>query len=37
VPLFRIGQPQRRYFRISAHIYNSLAEYEYLTEALSML
>lgn len=35
VPLLRIGRPERRYFRISAHIYNSLAEYEYLAEALA--
>ena len=37
VPFFRIGQPERRYFRISAHIHNSLAEYEYLAKALSRL
>jgi isopenicillin-N epimerase len=37
VPLMRVGQPERRYFRISAHIYNSLPEYEYLAEALSGL
>jgi isopenicillin-N epimerase len=34
VPFMRIGQPERRYFRISAQIYNSLEEYEYLAEAL---
>ncbi len=34
VPFFRIGQPQRRYFRISAHLYNSIAEYKYLAQAL---
>jgi isopenicillin-N epimerase len=37
VPFFRIGQPERRYFRISAHIHNSLAEYEYLAMALAEL
>jgi len=37
VPLLRIGRPERRYFRISAHVYNSLSEYEYLAEALSAL
>jgi isopenicillin-N epimerase len=34
VPFMRIGRPEKRYFRISAQIYNSLAEYEYLAEAL---
>ena len=34
VPFSRIGKPPRRYFRISAQIYNSLAEYEFLAEAL---
>src|SRR5207302_5719121 len=34
VPFFHIGQPERRYFRISAQIYNCLAEYEYLSESL---
>ena len=37
VPLFRIGNPERRFFRISAHIYNSLADYERLAEALQEL
>jgi isopenicillin-N epimerase len=37
VPFVRMGRPERRYFRISAHIYNSLPEYEYLAEALSAL
>ena len=37
VPLMRVGRPERRYFRISAHIYNSLPEYKYLAEALSAL
>ena len=37
VPFFRIGQPERRYFRISAQLYNSLAQYGYLAEALQAL
>jgi isopenicillin-N epimerase len=37
VPLMRFGRPERRYFRISAHIYNSMPDYEYLAEALSGL
>jgi len=34
VPFFRFGQPSRRYFRISAQLYNSLKDYERLAEAL---
>jgi isopenicillin-N epimerase len=34
VPFFRIGQPEKRYFRVSAHLYNSLAQYDYLADAL---
>jgi isopenicillin-N epimerase len=34
VPLSRFGSPVRRWFRISAQIYNSMAEYEYLAAAL---
>ncbi len=34
LPFLRFGSPERRYFRLSAHLYNSLAEYEYLAEAL---
>lgn len=37
VPLVRLGAPERRYFRISAQIYNSIPEYEYLGQALSLL
>ena len=37
VPLMRFGKPERRYFRISAHIYNSLAEDQYLGQALSVI
>lgn len=34
VPLARVGEPARRYFRISAHAYNFQAEYDYLACAL---
>lgn len=37
VPFSRIGNPERRFFRISTHIYNTLAECEYLAEALQTL
>lgn len=37
VPLVRIGRPERRWFRISAQLYNALAEYEYLAEAIEEL
>ena len=37
VPFVRFGKPEGRWFRISAQIYNSLAEYEYLAEALQAL
>ena len=37
LPLFRFGSPERRYFRISAHLHNSLAEYDYLAKALADL
>jgi len=37
VPLLRIGQPESRWFRISAQIYNSLAQYKYLSEAIERL
>jgi len=35
VPFFRWGEPEIRYFRISAHLYNSFAEYEYLADVLA--
>jgi isopenicillin-N epimerase len=35
VPLLRFGSPERRYFRISAHLHNSLADYAYLAEVLA--
>jgi isopenicillin-N epimerase len=34
VPFVRLGKPMRRYFRISAQIYNSREEYWYLAEVL---
>lgn len=34
VPFNRIGKPEARWFRISAQIYNSIQEYEYLAEIL---
>src|SRR5205085_7301867 len=37
VPLVRFGQPERRWFRVSAQIYNSVEQYEYLGEALRAL
>jgi isopenicillin-N epimerase len=37
LPFFRFGSPERRYFRLSAHLHNSLAEYEYLAKALQTL
>ena len=37
VPFFRVGNPEQRYFRISAYLYNSLADYERLAEALQKL
>src|SRR5258706_3166001 len=37
VPFNRFGQPEKRWFRISAQAYNSLPEYEYLAQALQTL
>jgi isopenicillin-N epimerase len=37
VPFFRIGRPEKRYFRVSAQLYNSAADYENLANALSSL
>jgi len=37
VPFVRLGQPENRYFRISAQIYNTLEEYRYLADALQLL
>jgi isopenicillin-N epimerase len=35
VPFIRMGKPERRFFRVSAQIYNRLEEYERLAEALA--
>lgn len=37
VPFSAIGNPPVRHFRISAHIYNSIGEYDYLAAALNQL
>jgi isopenicillin-N epimerase len=37
VPFLRIGRPPRRYFRVSAQLYNSMADYEDLARSLSSL
>lgn len=37
VPWMRFGRPERRYFRVSAQVYNTLADYEYLVKALRQL
>jgi isopenicillin-N epimerase len=37
VPFVRLGHPERRYFRISAQVYNSAAEYDYLAKVLQDL
>ncbi len=37
VPLFRFGKPERRWLRVSAQIYNSPADYEFLADALETL
>jgi isopenicillin-N epimerase len=37
VPLSQFGTPTRRWLRVSAQIYNSPAEYEYLAEVLAEL
>jgi isopenicillin-N epimerase len=37
VPFVRFGRPERRYLRVSAQIYNTLADYEYLAAALELL
>jgi isopenicillin-N epimerase len=35
VPFVRLGDPERRYLRISAQLYNSPADYEYLGQCLA--
>ena len=37
VPFNRAGEPAKRYFRISAQLYNSFADYEFLAKALRLL
>jgi isopenicillin-N epimerase len=37
VPFNRAGEPARRYFRISAQLYNTMEEYEFLSQALRIL
>jgi isopenicillin-N epimerase len=37
VPWNRFGDPERRWFRISAQIYNTAADYEYLADAMQLL
>ncbi len=37
VPLSRFGQPERRWLRVAAQIYNSPAEYEFLADAVATL
>jgi isopenicillin-N epimerase len=37
VPFMRTREPKRRYLRISAHLYNTMAEYEYLAYAVRAL
>ena len=37
LPLLHFGSPERRYFRISAHLHNSVADYAYLAEAVRNL
>ena len=37
VPLMRFGEPEWRWFRVSAQVYNTLEEYEYVGRALELL
>lgn len=37
VPLMRFGNPERRYLRISAQIYNTMEDFEYLANALARI
>ena len=37
VPFFRYGKPERRFLRISAQLYNSVGEYDYLASAVLAL
>ena len=36
VPFLRLGNPERRWFRITAQVYNSPEQYEYLAKALQI-
>ncbi len=35
VPFLRFGSPERRWFRLSAQIYNAIEEYDYLAQVLA--
>ncbi len=37
VPIMRFGNPEQRYFRISAHLYNTMEDYVRLAESLKAL
>jgi isopenicillin-N epimerase len=37
VPWFRFGKPEQRWLRVSAQIYNSPADYEFLARAVETL
>lgn len=37
VPWNRMGNPARRYFRVSAQVYNSIEDYDYLARAIDVL
>jgi isopenicillin-N epimerase len=37
VPLSRFGKPEQRWLRVSAQIYNSPADYQFLADALETL
>jgi isopenicillin-N epimerase len=37
LPFMRIGNPEHRYFRISAQVYNTPADFEYLASALQRI
>lgn len=37
VPFSRFGEPERRWFRISAQLHNTLADYQYLADCLRRL
>jgi isopenicillin-N epimerase len=37
VPFSRFGKPPRRWIRISAQVYNTMGEYEYLANVLSLI